>query len=52
MASVGCNNGEDPTVQRSRINSLDRFLGPPNLQVAGQPIIGRSGGGLFSAAAW
>ena len=49
VASVGCNNGEDPTVQRSRINSLDRFLGPPNVQVAGQPIIGRSGGGLFSA---
>ena len=49
VASVGCNNGDDPTVQHSRVNSLNRFLGPPNLQVAGQPIVGRSGGGLFSA---
>ena len=64
MTSVGCNNGDDPTVQHSRVNSLDRFLDPTeqrsgnaadrphapwNLQVAGQPIIGRSGGGLFSA---
>ena len=28
VASVGCNNGEDPTVQHSRINSLDRFQDP------------------------
>jgi hypothetical protein len=31
------------------VNSLDKFLGPPNIQVAGQPVQGRSGGGLFSA---
>jgi thiol-disulfide isomerase/thioredoxin len=49
VASVGCNNGDDPTVQHSRVISLDRFLGPPNVQVEGQPIVGRSGGGLFSA---
>jgi len=63
VSSVGCNNGDDPTVQHSQINSLDRFLdtaaqrdgnaagephAPWNLQVAGQPIVGRSGGGLFS----
>ncbi|MEI8372344.1 MAG: thioredoxin domain-containing protein [Planctomycetota bacterium] len=61
--SVGCNNGDNPTVQHSRVNSLDRFLDPLeqrggnaasrphapwNLQVAGQPVVGRSGGGLFS----
>ena len=64
VTSVGCNNGDDPSVQHSRVNSLDRFLDPAeqrvgkaaggphapwNVQVAGQPIIGRSGGGLFSA---
>jgi len=61
--SVGCNHGDDPTLQHSRVNSLDRFLDPVeqrvgktagrphapwNLQVAGQPVVGRSGGGLFS----
>jgi hypothetical protein len=49
VASVGCNNGEAPTVHWSEVISLDRFLGPPNIEVAGQPIVGRSGGGLFSA---
>ena len=64
VTSVGCNNGDDPTVQHSQVNSLDRFLDPAeqrggnaagrphapwNLQVAGQPVIGRSGGGLFSS---
>jgi thiol-disulfide isomerase/thioredoxin len=49
VASAGCNNGDPPTVRRSQINSLDKFQGPPNLQVAGQPVEGRSGGGLFSA---
>ncbi len=64
VTSVGCNNGDDPTIQHSRVNSLDRFLDPVehrggnpagrahapwNLQVAGEPVVGRSGGGLFSS---
>ncbi|MCA9102208.1 MAG: trypsin-like peptidase domain-containing protein, partial [Planctomycetales bacterium] len=49
VVSVGCGHGTMPTAIVSRVVSLDRFLGPPNLQVAGQPIQGRSGGGLFSA---
>ncbi|MFW5693446.1 MAG: S1 family peptidase, partial [Thermoguttaceae bacterium] len=49
VVSVGCDNGADPTAKHSRINSLDKFLGPANVQVAGQPVEGRSGGGLFSA---
>ena len=48
VATVGCNNGADPTVRHSRITSLDKFVGPPNIQVAGLPVQGRSGGGLFS----
>lgn len=49
VASVGCNNGDDPTVIESSVASIDKYLGPPNLQVAGQPVEGRSGGGLFDA---
>jgi thiol-disulfide isomerase/thioredoxin len=48
VASVGCNDGDAPTVRRSQINSLDKFAGPSNIQVAGQPVEGRSGGGLFT----
>ncbi len=48
VATVGCSNGDDPTVRHSRITSMDKFVGPPNVQVAGQPVQGRSGGGLFS----
>jgi len=47
--SVGCNHGADPSVIHSRITSINRYLGPPNLQVAGQSVEGRSGGGIFSA---
>lgn len=47
--SVGCDHGADPTARISRLNGTNKFVGPPNLQVAGQPVQGRSGGGLFSA---
>lgn len=49
VVSVGCNNGDGPTARHSRVTSLDKFLGPPNIQVSGQPVEGRSGGGLFTA---
>ena len=49
VLSVGCNHGNPPSARRSRVTSLDKFLGPPNLQVAGQSVEGRSGGGLFSS---
>ncbi len=48
VVSVGCDNGRDPSIQHSRVTSINKYQGPPNLQVAGQPIVGRSGGGLFS----
>ena len=48
VASVGCNNGGLPSVVHSRIASVNKFVGPPNFQVTGQPVQGRSGGGLFS----
>jgi len=46
--TVGCNHGEDPTVQETQVNSNNKFSGPKNVQVAGQPVQGRSGGGLFT----
>jgi len=49
VISIGCNHGSPPTAQRSRVSSVDKFLGPPNVQVAGMPVEGRSGGGLFTA---
>ena len=35
-------------MRRSRIACLDKYQGPPTVEVAGQPVEGRSGGGLFS----
>jgi len=47
VVTVGCNGGKDPTIHHSRVTAVDKYLGPPNVQVAGQPVQGRSGGGLF-----
>jgi S1-C subfamily serine protease len=48
VVTIGCNGGADPTVHHSRITAVDKYLGPANVQVAGQPVQGRSGGGLFA----
>jgi thiol-disulfide isomerase/thioredoxin len=48
VVTVGCNGGQDPTIHHSRVTAVDKYLGPANVQVAGQPVQGRSGGGLFS----
>lgn len=47
--SAGCSNGADPSVRRTHITSLDKYAGPPLIVAGGQPVTGRSGGGLFSA---
>ena len=47
--SVGCDRGGPPSVLDSRVTAINRYIGPPNIEVAGQPVDGRSGGGLFSA---
>lgn len=49
VVTVGCNNGGEPTVEESQVIAVDKFVGPANVQVAGQPVQGRSGGGLFTA---
>lgn len=46
--SVGCDKGGEPSVRDSQVNGINKFQGPPNVTVAGQPVDGRSGGGLFS----
>jgi thiol-disulfide isomerase/thioredoxin len=48
VVSIGCNHGDPATARVSKVTTIDKFLGPPNLQVAGQPVQGRSGGGLFN----
>ncbi len=47
VVAVGCDGGRDATLRYSRVTAVDKYLGPANLLVAGQPVQGRSGGGLF-----
>ena len=46
--SIGCDNGQPPSRRDSRITKLNRYMGAPNVEVAGAPVQGRSGGGLFN----
>jgi S1-C subfamily serine protease len=48
VATIGCSNGQDPTLLPQRITMLDRYQGAPNIEVSGAPEEGRSGGGLFN----
>jgi S1-C subfamily serine protease len=48
VINVGCSNGQDPTAISSRVTSLDRYQGPPNIEASVAPVEGRSGGGLFN----
>lgn len=47
VASIGCNGGELPTLEKIQVTALNRFLGPDNIECTGMPVQGRSGGGLF-----
>ncbi len=47
--SIGCNHGDAPTIRHSHVTAINKYLGPANVEVAGQPVDGRSGGGLFAA---
>lgn len=50
VTTVGCSQGANPTAITSHITTVDRYQGAPNVEVAGAPIEGRSGGGLFNSA--
>jgi len=49
VTSVGCSHGQNPTAIDSQVTTIDRYQGTPNVEVAGAPVEGRSGGGLFNA---
>ncbi len=49
VQSVGCDLGANPSHRTSKIVSLNRYNGAPNIETTGAPIQGRSGGGLFNA---
>ena len=45
--SWGCDRGATPSRRDSKITKLNRYIGAANVEVAGEPVEGRSGGGLF-----
>lgn len=47
--SIGCDTGDAPSRRDTIITKLNRFLGPSNIEIAGAPVQGRSGAGLFDA---
>jgi thiol-disulfide isomerase/thioredoxin len=47
--TAGCDFGKPATSAATRITAVDKFTGPSNVEVAGEPVQGRSGGGLFNA---
>lgn len=51
--SFGCDRGADPSRRDTRITGVNKYnqdRGGSNLEIAGAPIDGRSGGGLFDTA--
>ena len=48
VQSVGCGQGNHPTLQKHLVTQLNRYQGPSNIECTGVPIQGRSGGGLFN----
>lgn len=50
--SYGCDRGDDPSRQDTRITGVDKYnqhIDASNVEIAGAPLDGRSGGGLFDA---
>jgi thiol-disulfide isomerase/thioredoxin len=47
--TIGCDKGADPSVRQTQITAVNKYRGKPNYTAAGQPVDGRSGGGLFTA---
>jgi hypothetical protein len=48
VVSVGCNHGDLPSIRQSQVTHVNRYQGAPNVEAAGAPVEGRSGGGLFN----
>lgn len=47
--TAGCDFGRNATSGATKVTAIDKYLGPANVEVAGEPVQGRSGGGLFNA---
>lgn len=47
--SLGCDHGDVPSRRDSRVTKLNRYMGSANIETAGAPVQGRSGGGLFNS---
>jgi thiol-disulfide isomerase/thioredoxin len=50
--SFGCDHGDDPSRRDTRITGIDKYnqhKGMSNIEIAGAPVDGRSGGGLFDS---
>ncbi|MEO1614475.1 MAG: trypsin-like peptidase domain-containing protein [Planctomycetota bacterium] len=48
--SFGCDHGDDPSRRDTRLTGINKYnqhVGASNLEIAGAPVDGRSGGGLF-----
>jgi hypothetical protein len=45
---MGCDHGQAPSRRDSQVTKLNRYLGSANIETAGAPVQGRSGGGLFN----
>jgi thiol-disulfide isomerase/thioredoxin len=48
VQSVGCGQGNKPTLQKHVVTQVNRYTGPENIECTGVPVQGRSGGGLFN----
>ncbi len=50
--SFGCDHGDDPSRRDTAITGINKYnqhVGASNIEIAGAPVDGRSGGGLFDA---
>ena len=48
--SVGCGQGNAPSIEFHEVTGIDRYQGFDNIECTGAPVQGRSGGGLFNNA--
>lgn len=48
LVSLGCDKGKSPSLEPTVVKAINKFLGPHNITCEGQPVSGRSGGGLFN----
>jgi hypothetical protein len=46
--SIGCDNGEAPTIRHTEIKNRSAYDGAIKYDIFGRPVNGRSGGGLFT----